>query len=209
MSGEEGLPLTRLCLAEPGEVVVVVCSQDAIYRQFTPEGARIQRGEKEALQTEGDAQCLFERWGLDDLALRDPLDPLRIGIGLPALNILAARGGEGVVGGVMRCRQGDQVPDRVHDLAFGDGSVGGLVHADVAVLPWSCRTGSPVSALHEPQPRLFFGDIPVGVSSQRKIMPSAVAMIRMEGTMKDTLHATWWVSPCFSTRESKMAGITK
>lgn len=49
----------------------------------------------------------------------------------------------------------------------------------------------------------------MGVSEQRISMEMAAAVMMMNGTMKETLHATWGVRPREWTRESKIAGITK
>src|ERR1700710_2857501 len=50
---------------------------------------------------------------------------------------------------------------------------------------------------------------PVGVSSPVKRMPSAITVMIMKGTIKDTRQATWALRCWFFTRESKTAGMTK
>jgi len=57
--------------------------------------------------------------------------------------------------------------------------------------------------------RYLSDHLPVGVSGQSMSIPMAVTVIRMNGTIKATLHAAWFDKCWRATRESKMAGMTK
>lgn len=55
----------------------------------------------------------------------------------------------------------------------------------------------------------LFDHLPVGVSSQKKSIPSATAVMTIKGTIYATRHALCGVRPALYTNESKIAGITK
>jgi len=66
---EHGCPATRLCLAEVGEVLEVVCAEDGVDGKLGTERVEVAEGEHGRLWGQDNLHCLLEGRLLDDLVL--------------------------------------------------------------------------------------------------------------------------------------------
>jgi len=196
--------LSGLGLSQRGEVLVVVGTKNTVDSEFSTERASVWRRQQQALPAEDNIHGFLECGRLHDLALRDPLHLLGINFGYMGLDILdlvvreASRT-------VITSWQISDMASCVHDLSLHYGLVRSLLCVEMALTPWACVT----CVSHIRGKVRILADSPVGVSSQRRSIPNAVEVIKMNGTMKETLQATCGVRPRCMTRESKRAGITK